>query len=147
MRSPASSDSRRGAGYIQKGFQGSDEDDLLGALGGHAALSYVDFSALARIGNSPVHALLGTSIGIPVSCEVGVSIEGTRITADCDGHEVDINPAVDIGLTVGIGSAPWRGLLVNLLFTESLRDAAPDIEGRNRSLSLVVGAQFTVGER
>ena len=83
------------AGYIQKGFQGSEEDDLLGALGGHAALSYVDFSALARIGDSPVHGLLGTSVGIPVSCEIGVSIEGINITTDCDEDEVDIDPAVD----------------------------------------------------
>ena len=65
------------------------------------------------------------------------SIEGIGIAADC--AEGDISPAVDIGLTVGIGSAPWKGVFVNLLFTESLRDAGEDIEGRNRSLSLVAG--------
>lgn len=130
------------AGYVQKGFEGSDNDDLLGSIEAWAALSYIEFSALGRIGSRPVHVLLGPSVGVPVSCEIGGRIEGISFVTDCS--EADIDLAIDIGLTAGIGATLWKGIFANLLYTEGLQDAGEDIEGRNRALTLLIGAQFTV---
>lgn len=128
------------AGYIQKGFRGSDQDDALGSVEGWAALSYAEFGALGRIGNGPLHVLLGASAGVPVSCEIGGRIEGISFAVDCSEEDIDL--AIDIGLTGGIGVAVWKGMFANLLFTEGLQDAGEDIEGRNRALSLTIGASF-----
>ncbi len=131
-------------GYIQKGVESSEHSDL-GTFEAYSALSYAEFSALGRIGNGPVHGLLGTSVGIPVSCQIGGTAAGVSYAVDCS--DVDVNPAIDIGLTVGIGTARWKGMFANLMFTEGLRDVVDDEEGRNRSLSLVIGVYLAGGER
>lgn len=136
-------------GYIQKGFQASAHDDLLGTVETYFARGYVDFSALGRIGDGPVHAFLGTSVGLPVSCEIGGTLSGITFSADCSDDDVDVTLATDVGLTVGIGTARlWKGMFANLLFTEGLRDAGAggeDIADRNRSLHLVIGTSLGGG--
>ena len=49
-------------------------------------------------------------------------------------------------MTIGAGADIGSSLFANVLFTEGLSDVIPDEDGSNRTLTIVLGVMFSIGQ-
>ena len=130
--------------YIQKGARGRFTEPEIGAVDIAADVNYLEFHALLRAGGRTAYLLAGASYGYDTTCDVSSSAGGISFAGDC--AQFGIEPQADHGVTIGAGADIGSSLFANVLFTEGLSDVIPDEDGSNRTLTIVLGVMFSIGQ-